>query len=334
MHPANLNSPHSPTVVRDGAIIEEKGKAPGMNNRESFLREVKEAGRGLSAESIVSEADRPISLALIAEDAGKLRQMEGFFAPQLLGSRKADQVRERLCFFVLPLRPSEQEGLLQLDLVVSSEGAAGEVQAMLPQIHVYSAKDPQSMVRRILKEHWDLALPLAKNFLPFRQPVARRFMRSIALENALFTVMAATAKFLPAPLSLFSAVGGSSSTSLFLTANQMRLAFLIAAAHDSAVGFRVQTGQVTAIAAAALGWRSLAHDIERKVSPSNSLLAKGLLAFVATYATGLALEQLHTLGRHMTREEKSVAYDHAYSVGSRVIERFLDIKASRDLSRQ
>jgi hypothetical protein len=255
--------------------------------------------------------------------------MEEFFVPKRLSLRKAEQVRERLCFFVLPLRDLEQQGLRQLDLVICSRSGVRQLEAALPKVYSWSREDPHAVVRAILKDRRDLALPLARNFLPFRRLVCRRSIRSVSLENALFAMALSAADAMPALFSLLRSVAGINSSSLFLTANQIRLAFLIAAANDSEVGFREQSEQITAIAFAGLKWRSLARDLEGRSSRVNSLLAKGLLAFVATYVTGLALEQLHRLGRGMTREEKSDAHEEAYHVGRRALDGILTIAAAR-----
>src|SRR5579864_4143571 len=182
-----------------------------MEIKPKFWRQVAEGFRELNPEVILREADRPITVALVAEDQSRLRQMERFLAPPSLDPRKAEQVRERFCSFVLPLGVTEQEGLRRLDLVICSEAAASEVAGLFPRAYVFSAENPQAVVSKILKEHWDLALPLAKNFLPFRRAVARRSTRSIAMENAIYSVLAAVSDASPIPFSLLR-VGGLASS--------------------------------------------------------------------------------------------------------------------------
>ena len=303
-----------------------------MDEREKFWRQISEALREFSPAAVVQNADRPINLALVAETSDVLRQMESFFVPRFLGSRKAAQVRERYCSFVLPLGRTELEGLQQLDLVICSPGARAFLSGCLPRVFTFSPQTPQAAVREILDERWNLALPLARNFLVFRRAVNHRLIRSLALENALIAMMAAVSEVVPAPFPLTRVLGGLVSSTILLTANQMRLAFLMAASNDSEVGFRKQTGQLTTIAAAALGWRFLARELAGRISPVSDLLTKGMLAFAATYATGLALEQLHIWGRSMTREEKAVAFEEAYRVGRMLLDRFLDTRASRKAS--
>src|SRR5689334_5383608 len=124
-----------------------------MNTKSKMWQQLGEAFQGLDPEMIAQSADRPISLALVAEDAVCLREMEDFIAPPSLGARKAQQVRERYCSFVLPVGKTEQEGLQRLDLVISSEGAADQISALFRRFYVFSPDDPQQVVKSILKDH-------------------------------------------------------------------------------------------------------------------------------------------------------------------------------------
>src|SRR5579885_1441778 len=172
-----------------------------MLSREKFWRQAGEAFRGLDPEVVLHEAERPVSLALLAEDHEALRKLEEFFIPSELTPLKTQQVRERICSFLVPLGQSEEEGLKQLDLVVCSERAAGRIpHSLFARTYVLFDQHPESVIREILKDRWDLALPLAKNFLRFRAPVQRRWMRSIAMENALVAMAASIAEIAPAPL--------------------------------------------------------------------------------------------------------------------------------------
>src|SRR5262249_50752390 len=150
--------------------------------------------------------------------------MENFLAPPTLGARKSTQVRERMCSFVMPLRPAEQTGLIHLDLVICTPDAAERMRPLPSQAHVFSFADPEATVKRILRKHWDLALPLAKNFLVFRRVVSRRSIRSVALENGLFAAMSSLSETIPVPFSLLRRSRGLGSGTVFLTANEIRLA--------------------------------------------------------------------------------------------------------------
>ncbi|MCH7978133.1 MAG: hypothetical protein IH935_04035 [Acidobacteria bacterium] len=290
--------------------------------------QVTKAFRELNPEELVREADRALSLALVAGTSEELSRMEAFFAPTSLGRHKAEQVRQRLFPFLYPLRPSQEQMLRDFDLVVCSPGVTEGVGPLSPYVYIFGRVDSRDFVKEILRDRWDLALPLAKNFLPFRGPAQQRWIHSIAFESALFAMMTAVPNILPTPFSLPWAATEFASSTVFLTANQMRLAFIIAASSDSAVGFREQKGQLTAIAAAALGWRSLARELAGKIPAGRGLLSKGLMAYAGTYVTGVTLEQLHALGRTLTREEKRQAFEDAYRAGRAVLDKALKARGS------
>lgn len=290
--------------------------------------QVTKAFRGLNPEDLLREADRAISLALVAGTPEELSRMEAFFAPASLGRDKAEQVRQRLFPFLYPLSPSQEQMLREFDLVICSPGVTEGVGPLSPYVYIFGRVKLRDFTKEILRDRWDLALPLAKNFLPFRSPALQRWIHSIAFENALFAMMTAVPNVLPTPFSLPWAATEFASSTVFLTANQMRLAFIIAASSDSAVGFREQKGQLTSIATAALGWRSLARELAGKLPAGRGLLSKGLMAYATTYVMGVTLEQLHSLGRTLTREEKRQAFEDAYRAGRAVLDKVLSAVGS------
>ena len=317
----------------------------------SVWQQVRQILNDLDPDTFEREADRSVFVALLGENPSQLRQMQNFLVPARLQSPKPEQVYQRLFPLQLPLSPDWQELLPGFDLVICSPGAADRIATLVPQCFVFDPRNPGAVVREILRKRWDLALPLAKNFLPFRRLVQRRWIESVALENTLFAVTAKISSLSPAPFPLADLLEGALSQRSpiprassgkpsgekgpsvggisLLLANQMRMAFLIAAASDSQVGFQQQRGQITAITAAMLGWRALTGPVANRFSPGASLLVQGLLTFVQTYAVGLGLVQLHALGRSLTREEKSVAYEQAYRASRKVLNGILDAMVSR-----
>ena len=289
----------------------------------AIWRQVSDAFRGLNPEELAQDASRSLSLALVAGTPEELSRMEAFFAPISLGRRKAEQVHQCLFPFLHPLRQSQEQMLREFDFVICSPGVTAEVGPLAPYVYIYGRANSRDFVKEILRDRWDRALPLAKNFLPFRGYAQQRWIHSIAFENALFAIMTAIPNVLPTPFSLPWTAAEFASSTVFLTANQMRLAFIMAASSDSAVGFREQKGQLTSIAAASVGWRSLARELAGKIPAGRGLLSKGLMAYAGTYVTGVTLQQLHALGRSMTREEKRQAFEEAYRVGRAVLDKAL-----------
>ena len=80
-------------------------------------------------------------------------------------------------------------------------------------------------------------LPLARIFPPFRKPVVDRIIHTISKENAFFSIATALPDIVPNVLTLPWAVGEFASDTAFLTGNQVRMAFLIAAASDRTISY-------------------------------------------------------------------------------------------------
>ena len=79
------------------------------------------------------------------------------------------------------------------------------------------------------------------------------------------------------------AIGEFASDTAFLTANQVRMAFQIAAACGKDVGLGKQKGAVLSIAAGAFGWRALARELVGKIPLGGGLIPKGAIAYAGTY---------------------------------------------------
>lgn len=320
----------------------------------SLWQQIRRVLRELDPSALAREADRSVCLALMAERKEQVQQMQDFFAPRHLRPRKAEEVRQRLLSFLLPLNRAEAGVLPGCDVVIRFGNTAEEIAALPIPVFLFRPEEPEAVVKAILQERWDLALPLAKNFLPFRAPVQRRWVQSVALENALWAALAAIPQGAGVPYSLTKVVlesrSGSDSeaarlasevsrpkrendwATAFLTANQIRLAFLLAASSDSAVGFREQRGQITAVAAAALGLRALAERWAPRRDLAGNLLAEGLLGFLGTYAVGMGIAGFHALGQSFAREEKSALSDEMYRMSRLVLEEVLGVMAARSRS--
>src|SRR5205814_5752274 len=180
--------------------------------------------------------------------------------------------------------------------------------------------DPERTVKEILADRAELGLPLARNFLPFRRPVVNEVMYSVSKENALFSLASALPNIVPSMLELPWAIGEFASDTAFLTMNQIRMAFLIAAASDSTVGYREQKAEIASIVTGAFGFRALARELVGKIPFGGGLIPKAAVAFAGTYVVGLSLERYQRIGYGLTREERRREYEAALSHGRTVAE--------------
>jgi len=108
------------------------------------------------------------------------------------------------------------------------------------------------------------------------------------------------------------------SDAAVLTMNQIRMAFLLAAASDRPVGYREQRAEVASIIAGADGWRALARNLVSKAPFAGGILPKAAIAFAGTYVEGLSLERLYRVGYGYTRSERKLAYGEALARGGAV----------------
>jgi uncharacterized protein (DUF697 family) len=182
----------------------------------------------------------------------------------------------------------------------------------------FDPEAPGDCVRKILRDRQDLMLPLARNLYPFRQPAAHRIIRAVAKENAMFCLVTALPDIVPSLASIPWAAGEFTSDAAFMTANQIRMAFQLAAASDRAVGYREQRSQIGTIVAGAMGWRALARELVGKVPFGGGLIPKAGIAWAATFAVGLSIERVFRLGYGFTRSERRAVYEEAYENGRQI----------------
>ena len=105
-----------------------------------------------------------------------------------------------------------------------------------PKALVFHPDRTRQFVEKTLSRHPDLGIPLAKSFLPFRRPFVHQVIAKTARENALFSLATALPDVIPSVIELPWAIAEFASDTAFLTMNQVRMAFIIAAASDREAG--------------------------------------------------------------------------------------------------
>ena len=178
-------------------------------------------------------------------------------------------------------------------------------------------------MKEILDRRQELGLPLARQLYPFRQPVVNRVIQTISRENALFALVTALPDIMPSMLEIPWFVGEFATDTGFLTVNQVRMAFLIAAASDRPVGYRAQRSQIASIIPAAFGWRALARELAGKIPFGAGLIPKAAIAYAGTYVVGLSLDRMYRIGYGYTRSERRLAYESALERGKELAGRLL-----------
>ncbi|MEP7353457.1 MAG: hypothetical protein ABI824_09535 [Acidobacteriota bacterium] len=270
----------------------------------TIVGQIRQALRNLNPADVRKQADRPIHVGLVAPSAHALGSMETFLVPPHLSpERRAESAR-------VLVRGGDSKQC-DIQLVESS--------LLVPRgAFPFDLDAPEETVRRVIKAHEDLRLPLARHLEPFRKPVSHQIIGEIAKENAMFCLATALPDIIPSLISLPWAVGEYSSDAAFLTVNQVRMAFLLAAANDHPIGYRDQKTQIASIAGSSFGWRALARELVGKIPLGGGLIPKAAIAWAGTYAVGLSLERLYRLGYGFTREERRGVYEDAFKHGKEI----------------
>jgi uncharacterized protein (DUF697 family) len=260
----------------------------------------------LNPEELRQRAGREIHIGLVASTDSGYAKLEEFLVPP-------DQPQETRTEALTGVhRATDLSVPPTVELVLYESGLRPH-----PGAYALERGNPGQTLAGILHDHEDLALSLARHFPGFRKAVVDRTIQAVASENALFAIATALPDVVPNLIELPWAVGEFASDTIFLTVNQVRMAFLIAAACGDEVGFAQQKAAIAAIVAAAFGWRALARELAGKIPLGGGLIPKGAIAYAGTFVIGKALEHLRA-NRPFTAEQHRAAYDEAYQEGIEV----------------
>ena len=270
------------------------------------FRQIRTAIRNLDPDQVHEAASRPFSVGLAGMSSEILEEMEDFLAPPTLSRGKRLQLLEVLH------RAGDSGVPRDFDIVITEEGLPGPADSF-----PFHPDRPEATLRQILLKRKDLSLALASRLPPFRQPVINQIIRQVSRENALFALMTALPDMLPSIFSLGWATAEFASDTAVITVNQVRMAFLIAAASGRSAGYREQQHDIAAIIAGAFGWRALARELAGKIPFGGGLVPKAAIAYAGTYVAGLGLERYYRVGSRLAAAEREAAYRDALESGRR-----------------
>ena len=282
------------------------------------FNQLRDAIAHLNPKQVREEAERPFTMQLFAPSPETYRAMESWFAP-------ADSMTAA--------RRAQTESVVRPGADYSNGTVIRVVHEDLPSQpgdFIFRPSDPERVICDILQQHPELKISLARRVYPFRTHVAKDIILSVAKENAMFSVATAVPSILPL-ISLPWAVGEFASDTAFLTANQIRMSFMLAAASDRTVGYREQKGEIASLFAGAFGWRAIARELAGKIPMGGGLIPKAGIAFAATYVVGASLERLYRAGYGYTESERNAVYAEALQHGKQIaagIARSLGLKTS------
>jgi len=273
------------------------------------LHQVKQALTNLNPGEVRETAMKPVRLGLVAASQDELARMEAYLVPSHLSAQRRLEASQMI-------QHGRADGcdvmIYEASLLRPSQGFSLDLDA------------PEDCLRRILRKHDDLLLPLARQFYPFRKPAAQQVIRAVAKENALFALATALPDVVPFLGWTPWAIGEFGSDAAFLTMNQIRMAFLLSGLSDRSPGYREQRSEIASIVAGAFGWRALARELVGKIPFGGGLIPKAGIAWAGTYAVGMSLERLYRLGYGFTRAERKAVYEEAYDHGRQIAGMLLD----------
>ena len=284
----------------------------------SFLATIGKAIRSVNPEEVRGMAERAVQIGLMASSETRLNEMWFWLAPVAISDAK----RLTLAAMVHPLGP-ELPGMpappARLDLEIWEGGMPGKPD----HAFTYYPNNPQQTVDEILEKHDELGLALSRHFLPFRKTVSEKIISSICNENVMFSITTSLPNIMPSMLSLPFAVGEFASDTAFLTVNQLRMAFLLAGAHDHPVGYRQQKAQVASVIAGAFGWRAIAREVVSKIPFGGGVIGKAGISYAGTWVVGRSLERLYRVGGNLTHGERKKMYSEGLERGKQIAEKFM-----------
>jgi hypothetical protein len=282
------------------------------------LKQVWGAISHLNPNEVRELAETPVIVGLHHRTDEVLDQMEAFFSPVELSRERRLEIFERL------FRVGEPGAPTHFDIEIYEKGLPHPAHGF-----VFHPQNPEYVVTEILRRKEDLWVPLARQFPPFRKPVAEELIHKVSRENALFSLATALPDIMPSIMTLPWAVGQFASDTAFLTVNQVRLAFLLAGASDRLIGYNEQRSEVGSIIAGAFGWRAVARQLVGKIPLGGGLIPKAAIAYAGTFVAGSVLERLYREGYDLSRHERQAAYESAFDKGKRVAAELLETVKQR-----
>lgn len=276
----------------------------------NLIKQARAAFGLLNPEEVRRRAGRQIHVGLVASSEQGYSEMEDFLAPTAMPRE------QRIDLMGYVHRAGDEHVPAKVDVVLYEEGLQPARGA-----HTFHRADPSATIAAILDDQDELSLALSRQFPEFRKPVTDDIIQTIARENALFVIATALPNVLPNIMELPWALGEFASDTAFLTANQVRMAFLIGAASGGDVGLAAQKGAVLSIIAGAFGWRALARELAGKIPLGQGLIPKGAIAYAGTFVVGKAVQRFHG-GIPLSRDERVAVYREALDQGRNVAQSF------------
>ncbi len=276
--------------------------------------------RSISLKEIETEAHRTFALALVGDEKKRREVLQRLYPDRATDAayplvRSFDSVAAEDGF------PQESGSF---DIILDAGGGWAPTDGRISTFSLVELGGWEATVERILDEHSELALALARRFPGFRQAVAQRIIRETSVANAEFAMLNALPGLVPLlGILLPTAMVGDM---LLLAKNQALMLYRLAACHGMDLDLRARARDIMPLLGNAFGWRALAREIVGAVPGGVGLAARGAIAYAGTMALGEAMRRFYSLGEqptraslaHLYRESLEEARQAASALGRRV----------------
>jgi len=266
--------------------------------------ELRKALADLSPNQVRAAAERYPTIRIVASREAAFGAIERF-----LDSGPSSEARRLERSLVLD-RNGEGAARADFDLEIYEAGLERPEHAF-----AFDPEQPDRLVEEVLARRQELGLPLARLFAAFRRRVTAQVITCICKENALIAAVSALPNLALGLHLAPSALTEMASDTTLLTANQIRMLFLLAAASDREIGYRAQRAEIASVIAAAFGWRALARQLAGKIPFGAGLIPKAAIAYAGTWVVGSSAERYYRLGFGYTRQERRELFREAYERG-------------------
>lgn len=290
-----------------------------------MFAQVWQAFKQLNPKNVEHEAKRRIRVAIIGP-SGEIEDAAAFF---LAGDLSAfDQAGSILLLLPIPLDQPTYHVLPTCDIVLYHK----DYQEALPGVaseRIFgfgSIDDLPDVIKKILDQPLlkYAHLPLARALPAFRPEVAVRTIQTVSIENTLFVTSTSLGNVIPNPLQPLVSVAESLGDLTVLTANQLRMLFILAAVYNKDLGFKEQAPEAMSILGAAFGWRSIARELVGMIPLGAGILPKATIAFAGTWAIGEGIAYYYKTGEKLTKEQLRQRFDEAVAKGRETVTKLVD----------
>ena len=231
-----------------------------------FLSTIGKAISKLNPNDVRAIAEKPVHIGIAAEHEFRRAEMRRFLLDDSMSKERMLQSAQHIHQIDLAIVAPQ----FDVDLFEQGIGTPNHGFTFYPG-------DIDKTVAQILDKKEELGLPLARQFPVFRPFVVDKIISEICQENAMFAAATSLPGVIPG-LSLPLSAGEFASDTAVLTMNQMRMAFMLAAASDRAIGYGEQKSEIASVIAGAFGWRAVARELVGTIPPPKGIFPTSSLA--------------------------------------------------------